>query len=97
MLNCTFVASLDAVRGSVITYDDLISPFRRGFNHSSFCSAVPYLASTSMLPVSGAELFVAYANHQHLGRTKVFLSLIEPQMLLSSVQTARKLTHIPDW
>ena len=34
---------------------DRISPASSGFNHRSFCSAVPYRASTSILPVSGAE------------------------------------------
>ena len=31
-----------------------ISPFKSGFNHCSFCSSVPYLTKTSILPVSGA-------------------------------------------
>ena len=49
------VASEDATSGSVIRYADLISPARRGFNHFSFCSSLPYLSITSILPVSGAE------------------------------------------
>jgi hypothetical protein len=34
-------------------------PSSRGASHCFFCASLPYLASTSMLPVSGAELFVA--------------------------------------
>ena len=41
--------------GSVIPKQDLISPLSNGTSHFCFCSSVPYLTSTSMLPVSGAE------------------------------------------
>ena len=50
-----FVASDEATSGSVIAKHDLISPSSSGRSHSSFCSAVPYFSSTSILPVSGAE------------------------------------------
>mmetsp|Transcript_37885 Transcript_37885/g.93111 ORF Transcript_37885/g.93111 Transcript_37885/m.93111 type:complete len:319 (-) Transcript_37885:246-1202(-) len=49
------VASHDATSGSVMAKHERISPLRRGVSHRSFCSSVPYLSSTSMLPVSGAE------------------------------------------
>ena len=49
------VASDDATAGSVIRNTDRISPFRSGVRYLAFCAGVPYLASTSMLPVSGAE------------------------------------------
>ena len=49
-----FVASLDATAGSVIAKPERISPASRGFSQRSFCSALPYLTSTSALPVSGA-------------------------------------------
>ena len=47
-------ASEDATAGSVMEKQDRISPSRRGTNHCSCCARVPYLASTSMFPVSGA-------------------------------------------
>src|ERR1700739_626582 len=50
-----FVASDEATFGSVIAKHERISPARSGFNQRSFCSGVPYRASTSILPVSGAE------------------------------------------
>ncbi len=49
------VASLDATSGSVIENDERISPASSGSSHCRCCSGVPYCASTSMLPVSGAE------------------------------------------
>lgn len=49
------VASDDATSGSVIRNAERILPSIRGLSHSSFCAALPYLASTSILPVSGAE------------------------------------------
>ena len=49
------VASEEATLGSVIANADLIDPSKRGFNHLSFCSLVPYLSKTSMFPASGAE------------------------------------------
>src|SRR5260370_19287367 len=55
MLALIFVASEEATSGSVIAKHDRISPASRGFNHFSFCPGVPYRASTSIFPVSGAE------------------------------------------
>src|SRR2546427_87089 len=49
------VASEDATSGSDIAKQDLIRPATSGSSHRCFCSAVPYIASTPMLPVSGAE------------------------------------------
>ena len=49
------VASLEATSGSVIEKDERISPASSGSSHCCCCSGVPYCASTSMLPVSGAE------------------------------------------
>ena len=49
------VASEDATSGSVIAKAERISPSSRGCSQRSFCSSVPNWASTSMLPVSGAE------------------------------------------
>src|ERR1700739_2956843 len=49
------VAAEEAPRGSVIEKHDRISPVGKGLSQRAFCSAVPYRASTSMLPVSGAE------------------------------------------
>ena len=49
------VASEEATAGSVIKKAERISPFIKGFNHCSCCAGVPYLANTSMFPVSGAE------------------------------------------
>ena len=37
-----------------------MSPFKRGVNHCSFCSSVPYLTKTSILPVSGALQLKTY-------------------------------------
>ena len=49
------VASHEATSGSVMAKQDRISPSSSGWSHRSFCSAVPNMVSTSMLPVSGAE------------------------------------------
>lgn len=51
---CMVVASDDATSGSVIQNADRIRPSSNGSSHSVRCSAVPYLTSTSMFPVSGA-------------------------------------------
>jgi hypothetical protein len=53
------VASDEAMSGSVIRKADLILPSIRGLSHWSFWASLPYLASTSMLPVSGAEQLTA--------------------------------------
>ena len=50
-----FVASLDATSGSVMPNAERISPSSNGRSHTSCCSGVPNIVSTSMLPVSGAE------------------------------------------
>src|SRR5882762_9661032 len=55
ILAAMLVASEDATSGSVIEKHDRIFPASSGFSHFSFCSSVPYRASTSILPVSGAE------------------------------------------
>ena len=49
------VASEDATPGSVIPKAERISPLSNGFKYISLCSSEPYLSSTSMFPVSGAE------------------------------------------
>mmetsp|Transcript_95895 Transcript_95895/g.205740 ORF Transcript_95895/g.205740 Transcript_95895/m.205740 type:complete len:266 (-) Transcript_95895:256-1053(-) len=55
----TLVASLEATPGSVMAKAERISPLSNGSNHSFFCSALPNFSMTSMLPVSGAEQFIA--------------------------------------
>ncbi len=50
-----FLASDEAIPGSVMPKQERMSPFSRGLSHFSFCSAVPTRSNTSMLPVSGAE------------------------------------------
>lgn len=55
MRDLTLVASELATSGSVIAKQDRISPRSRGSSQCFFCSALPYLPRTSMLPVSGAE------------------------------------------
>ena len=52
-------ASLDATAGSVIENALRISPASSGSSHCFFCSSVPNMCSTSMLPVSGAAQFTA--------------------------------------
>ncbi len=59
MRHSMLVASLDATSGSVMAKAERISPSRSGYSHSSCCSGVPNMVSTSMFPVSGAEQFVA--------------------------------------
>src|SRR6202453_5475900 len=54
-----FVASEEATSGSVMANDDRISPDSSRASHRSRCSPVPNIAKTSMLPVSGAEQFIA--------------------------------------
>src|SRR5487761_1667656 len=49
-----FVASEEATSGSVIANDERISPSRSGWSHCLRCWSEPNMASTSMLPVSGA-------------------------------------------
>ena len=53
------VASELAMNRSVMENAERISPFNNGISHFFFCSGEPYLASTSILPVSGAAQFVA--------------------------------------
>src|SRR5690554_8208709 len=48
------VASEEATSGSVIQNAERISPASNGFSHFSCCSGLPYISSTSMLPLSGA-------------------------------------------
>src|ERR1700739_254030 len=55
MLAAMLVASEEATAGSVIAKHERISPANNGRSQRSFCSGVPYRASTSILPVSGAE------------------------------------------
>ena len=59
MRSWMFVASDDATAGSVIEKHDRISPSSSGCSHCSCCSGVPNWLRISMLPVSGAEQFVA--------------------------------------
>mmetsp|Transcript_16871 Transcript_16871/g.32936 ORF Transcript_16871/g.32936 Transcript_16871/m.32936 type:complete len:276 (-) Transcript_16871:161-988(-) len=54
-----FVASLLATPGSVIAKAERMVPSNSGDSHRAFCSSVPYFCRTSMLPVSGAEQFIA--------------------------------------
>lgn len=58
MSNSMFVASLDAIAGSVMRNADLIFPSRSGVSHVFRCASLPNLVRTSMLPVSGAEQFM---------------------------------------
>mmetsp|Transcript_70986 Transcript_70986/g.224226 ORF Transcript_70986/g.224226 Transcript_70986/m.224226 type:complete len:237 (+) Transcript_70986:521-1231(+) len=53
------VASLDATPGSVMAKAERISPLSRGSSHCFFCCSLPNFSMTSMLPVSGAEQFIA--------------------------------------
>ncbi len=53
------VASEEATSGSVIANADRISPSSSGCSHLAFCSAVPNMCRTSMLPVSGAAQLIA--------------------------------------
>mmetsp|Transcript_11061 Transcript_11061/g.35047 ORF Transcript_11061/g.35047 Transcript_11061/m.35047 type:complete len:211 (-) Transcript_11061:189-821(-) len=53
------VASLEATPGSVMAYAERMSPLSSGSSHCLFCSGEPNLSRTSMLPVSGAEQFIA--------------------------------------
>jgi hypothetical protein len=48
------VASEEATAFSVIAKQLLISPLSSGSSHALCCAEVPYLASTSIFPVSGA-------------------------------------------
>ena len=56
-----FVASLLATHGSVIAKQDRISPSSSGAQPLLLLQRRPELARISMLPVSGAEQFVASA------------------------------------
>ncbi len=53
------VASEEATSGSVIANEERIWPSSSGRSQRFCCSGVPNVASTSMLPVSGAEQFSA--------------------------------------
>lgn len=59
MLSWMLVASDEATSGSVMRKADRISPSISGFSHWAFWASLPYLASTSMLPVSGAAQLTA--------------------------------------
>ena len=54
-----FRASLDATSGSVIAKAERIRPSRSGSNQVFFCSSVPNMSRSSMLPVSGAAQLIA--------------------------------------
>ena len=54
-----WVASEEAVSGSLMAKQERISPWRSGTSRRSCCSDVPKSASSPMLPVSGAEQLVA--------------------------------------
>lgn len=54
-----FRASDEATCGSVIRNAERILPSISGLSHWAFCASLPYLASTSMLPVSGAAQLTA--------------------------------------
>ena len=49
-----FVASDEATAGSVMQNAERISAERSGSSHCRCCASVPYITSSSMLPVSGA-------------------------------------------
>ena len=53
------VASEDATSGSVMANADRIWPSSSGSSHCDFCSGVPNMCSTSMLPVLGASQLIA--------------------------------------
>ena len=55
MRDWMLVASEEATDGSVMAKQERISPLKRGNSHWRCCRGLPYLASTSILPVSGAE------------------------------------------
>ena len=63
MVSCILVASDDATCGSVIAYVERISPASSGRSHWSCWAALPNLASTSMLPRSGAEQLKTSNDH----------------------------------
>ncbi len=52
-------ASEEATSGSVIEKHERISPSSNGSSQRVACSGVANMASSSMLPVSGAEQFMA--------------------------------------
>ncbi len=54
-----FVASDEATAGSVIEKQERISPRSNGSSQSLRCWSSANIASSSMLPVSGAEQFIA--------------------------------------
>ena len=54
MDSSTLVASDEATSGSVMAKAERIWASSRGRSHCCFCSSVPNMCSTSMLPVSGA-------------------------------------------
>src|SRR4051812_28664670 len=53
------VASEEATAGSVIEKQERISAASSGSSHSVRCASEANMASSSMLPVSGAEQFIA--------------------------------------
>lgn len=59
MVISMLVASLEATWGSVIRKAERILPSSSGVSHLFFWASEPYLASTSMFPVSGAAQLVA--------------------------------------
>mmetsp|Transcript_65828 Transcript_65828/g.152959 ORF Transcript_65828/g.152959 Transcript_65828/m.152959 type:complete len:211 (+) Transcript_65828:704-1336(+) len=63
-----FVASLEATPGSVMAYAERISPLSSGSSHCFFCSGEPNFSRTSMLPVSGAEQFMAKLARPYMPR-----------------------------
>ena len=76
-----FVASDEATSGSVIAYADLISPASSGSSHSFCCSGVPYFASTSILPLSGAlqlKICCAQADLDIVSKSPAISKFVKP-------------------
>ena len=91
MVISMLVASLDATWGSVIKNADRISPLSSGSSHFLFCASVPYLARTSILPVSGAAQLTAY----HTVSTRPFHQHTSTTYLRSRPALTQVLSHKP--
>ena len=77
-----FVASEEATSGSVIAKADRIWPSISGCSHCDFCSGVPNMCSTSMLPVFGASQLIASGamceDQPVISATAAYSTLVRP-------------------
>jgi len=93
-----FDASLLAISGSVMRKARRILPSRSGCTHSYCWAGLPYLAKTSIFPVSGAEQFVASDADICLPRysaMRPYSRLENPALMIGKWALGKNMFHKP--